>query len=81
MVNEKIWGGPAKTPADSAISDHAIHIQPQTSQLPLTAPSTLPSTPIAPTMFLQRSAFAVARRAATGTIAKRTFASSFVVRE
>ncbi|KAF2808281.1 subunit IV of cytochrome c oxidase [Mytilinidion resinicola] len=32
-------------------------------------------------MFLQRSAFTVARRAAAGTLAKRTFASSFVARD
>ena len=39
------------------------------------------STPIAPTMFLQRSAFAVARRAAPRAVARRTFTTSFVRRK
>lgn len=37
--------------------------------------------PIAPAMFVQRSAFAVARRAAPRALARRTFTTSFIRRE
>lgn len=43
-------------------------------------PNTLRSTPIARAMFLQRSAFAAARRAAPRAIARRTFTTTFVRR-
>jgi hypothetical protein len=46
-----------------------------------TTPSLSAPHPIAPAMFVQRSAFAVARRAAPRAFARRTFATSFVRRK
>jgi cytochrome c oxidase subunit 5b len=51
-----------------------------TLQLDTTA-TTFPLRPIAAAMFLQRSAFAAARRAAPRAIARRTFTTSFVRRK
>jgi hypothetical protein len=56
------------------------NVKPTTLQLDTTAINS-PLYPIAAAMFLQRSAFAAARRAAPRAIARRTFTTSFVRRE